>query len=112
MNVPMIRSALEGWRPRVRLRLKILAAVAAVVFLGLMPFDGYRWFGLAVFGLACLAMGLMAFLALVDKHYARQWLDDTRPDDMTYRLLLTAVLAIGTAIALVLKSYIWLIDGV
>lgn len=109
MKTPRFRSALEGWRPSVRRRFTVVAIVAACAFVLASPFEGYRWFGMAIFGFACTLFGLTSLVALSSRVYASQWLEDSTPRDMKYRLVLMTVIFLGGGLVFVIAAYgLWL----
>lgn len=106
MTDPIFRSALDGWRPAVRRRVTVVVALTAVIFLVAVPFDSYRSWGQMILAAACIGWGTMALLPLISKRFARRWLEDSTPDDMTYRLLLTSVILVGCGLALLVVVYL------
>lgn len=104
-----MRSMLRGWRSGMRLRFRLVLISGIVAFLGLVPVDGFTWFGLALAGMSFAYVGLTALVALASRKYAEQWLEVETPDGMPYQLALTGVLLLGGGAGMMLKSYImWL----
>jgi hypothetical protein len=105
MRLYGIPNPLEGWRRNERIQIRVVLSLGLVVSLLLTPMDGYKWFGLAILGLAFFHVGLRALLASVSQRCASKWLEETRPDNMRYRHPPRAVLLLGFSMAFLLEAY-------